>query len=315
MNESSTRSVRLVLTVGVLGLGLQASNATHAAGQSRSGDGVDAHMHVISPENWLASPVGVQGVIDGPIDAQTIVEIVDSAQIEKAVLISGAYFFKDSERARHENGFTAAQVSADPERFVGLCSVSPLQSWALAELEYCLNTLGLEGLKLHLVAENMSLTDPEHMAVIAGLLARAAELSPGLPVLIDFNWTDDAQTFSLIQLAFANPTINIVMAHGLGHHFSELAAIHLFRDVLPGGLQNLYMDLSATLFLYPSDSPPFENYMWHLRRFGTDRILFGSDYPVDTTGEALAGLEEMGFSPEEMEQILRTNAEMVYRLR
>ncbi len=313
MLVSSTGSLPLVLTLGVVGLGLQAANATHLAGQSQSGVGIDSHMHIISPENWPASPIGLQGIIDGPIDAQTIGEMVDAARIEKAVLISGAYFFKDSELARHENEFTAAQVSADPGRFVGLCSLSPLQSWALAELEYCVNTLGLEGLKLHLVAENMSLTNPEHLATIAGLLARGAELSPGLPVLIDFNWTDDAQTFSLIQLAFANPTINIVMAHGLGHHFSELAAIHLFRDVLPGGLQNLYLDVSATLFLYPPDSPPFENYMWHLRRFGTERIMFGSDYPVDSTREALAALEEMGFTPEELEQILRTNAEMVYR--
>ena len=83
--------------------------------------------------------------------------------------------------------------------------------------------------------------------------------------------------------------------------------------MLPGGLQNLYLDVSATLFLYPPDSPPFENYMWHLRRFGTERIMFGSDYPVDSTREALAALEEMGFTPEELEQILRTNAEMVYR--
>ncbi len=55
--------------------------------------------------------------------------------------------------------------------------------------------------------------------------------------------------------------------------------------------------------------------MWHLRRFGTDRILFGSDYPLDTTAEARDGLEAMGFSVEERQQILETNALKVYGFR
>ena len=144
------------------------------------------------------------------------------------------------------------------------------------------------------------------------MLAKAAELKPGLPVLIDFNWTDDAQTFSLIQLAFTNPSVNIVMAHGLGHHYSELASIHLYRELLGGFGENLYIDSCATLFLYPPGSPPFENYMWHLRRFGTDRILFGSDYPVKSSSEAREALEDMGFTTEEQSQILGANARRIY---
>ena len=190
--------------------------------------------------------------------------------------------------------------------------MSALQRSALEELGYCITSLELHGLQLHLVAANMNLTNPEHLGVIAGLLAKAAELKPGLPVLIDFNWTDDAQTFSLIQLAFTNPSVNIVMAHGLGHHYSELASIHLYRELLGGFGENLYIDISATLFLYPPGSPPFENYMWHLRRFGTDRILFGSDYPVKSSSEAREALEDMGFTTEEQSQILGANARRIY---
>jgi predicted TIM-barrel fold metal-dependent hydrolase len=300
---------------GVWVLAAQLVLAAPALSQSQSAHGVDAHMHVISPENWEQSPVGAQGLIDAAIDGQAIARVMETGQIGRAVIISGAYFFQDHERARHENEFTAQQVGAHPDRFVGLCSVAPAQPWALEEIEHCLTVLDLTGLKLHLVAANMNLTNPEHLAVIAAVLAKAAELRPGLPVLIDFNWTDDAQTFSLIQLAFANPSANIVMAHGLGHHFSELASIDLYRKVLPGSFDNLFIDISATLFLYPPGSPPFENYMWHLRRFGTDRILFGSDYPVNTSGEARDGLEAMGFTPEEQEQLLHGNASRLYGFR
>ena len=312
MPGSTVRSIRIMPTLSATILAILVVTAVPSLAQSPTGRGIDAHMHLISPENWMDSPVGAQGLIDAAIDAQTISQIVDAAQIEQAVLISGAYFFQDHERARHENEFASRQVRAHPERFIGLCSVSPLQSWALDELEYCITSLELQGLKLHLVAENMNLTDPEHLGVIAGLLAKAAELKPGLPVLIDFNWPDDAQTFSLIQLAYANPSVNIVMAHGLGHHYSELASIHLYRELLGGFGENLYIDISATLFLYPPGSPPFENYIWHLRRFGTDRIMLGSDYPVKSSSEALEALEAMGFTPEEQSQILQDNALKIY---
>ena len=300
----------LILSATILAV--QVVTAVPSLAQSPTGRGIDAHMHILSPENWMDTPVGAQGMIDAAIGAETIVQLINDANIERAVLISGAYFFQDHERARHENEFASQQVRAYPERFIGLCSVAPLQSWALDELEYCLTSLELQGLKLHLVAENMDLTNPEHLGVIAGLFAKAAELKPGLPVLIDFNWPDDAQTFSLIQLAFANPSVNIVMAHGLGHHYSELASIHLYRELLGGFGANLYIDISATLFLYPPGSPPFENYMWHLRRFGTDRVLFGSDYPVSSTSETREALEGMGFTPEEQSQILQANAVKVY---
>lgn len=305
-------AIRIAVTLSSMIFAFQITVAVPVLAQVPGSGGVDAHMHILSPENWMNTPVGAQGLIDAAIDAETIVQLINDAKIERAVLISGAYFFQDHERARHENEFTSQQVRAYPERFIGLCSVSPLQPWALDELEYCLTSLELQGLKLHLVAENMDLTNPEHLGVIAGLFAKAAELKPDLPVLIDFNWPDDAQTFSLIQLAFANPSVNIVMAHGLGHHYSELASIHLYRELLGGFGENLYIDISATLFLYPPGSPPFENYIWHLRRFGTDRIMLGSDYPVKSSSEALEALEAMGFTIEEQNQILRTNALNIY---
>ena len=301
----------LTWPVQAAGIALAAVSLQAVATAQTSGS-VDAHTHVISAENWKQSPMGAYGAIDGPVDADFIANMLDAASFDKAVLISGAYFFKDQERARHENEFTAAQVQTRPERFVGLCSVSATQPWALEELEHCVRKLGLKGLKLHLMADNMDLGNPEHLGAVAGLFAKGAELHPGLPVLIDFNWIDDAQTVKLIQLAMANPGIKIVLAHGLGHHYAELATIFMSEEVVPGMLKNLYIDVSVSLLQYPPDAPRFEDYIWHLRRLGTDRILFGSDYPAKSTAESLAGLEKMGFSAAEQEQILASNAAKVY---
>ena len=120
MPGSTVRSIRIMATLSATILAILVVTAVPSLAQSPTGRGIDAHMHLISPENWMDSPVGAQGLIDAAIDAQTISQIVDAAQIERAVLISGAYFFQDHERARHENEFASRQVRAHPERFIGL---------------------------------------------------------------------------------------------------------------------------------------------------------------------------------------------------
>ena len=84
------------------------------------------------------------------------------------------------------------------------------------------------------------------------------------------------------------------------------------EEVLPGGLKNLFIDISVSLFQFPPDAPRFDDYIWHLRRFGTDRIMFGSDYPAKSTAQSMEGLGNMGFSPDEQRQIIETNALKVY---
>lgn len=281
-------------------------------GDVKNASTVDSHFHLVSPENWQQSPIGVMGVIDGPLDAALASQQLDAAGVDMAVLLSGAYFFKEQALAEYENNFAAAQVRTNPDRFIGLCSVSAPQEWALAEFERCVKELGLSGLKLHLMADQMSLSNPEHLAIVDGLFKKAAELRPGFPVLIDFNWIDDTQIMTMIQLVMANPDTTVVLAHGLGHHYEELVAVKIMEDALRQSLNNLYMDLSATSVLYPPDSPPFASYIWHLREFGFHRILFGSDFPASTPQASVESIRNFGLSDEELRQVLGGNALKVF---
>lgn len=56
----------------------------------------------------------------------------------------------------------------------------------------------------------------------------------------------------------------------------------------------------GTLF---ADSPYAEQFVWTLRKFGTDRVLFGSDYPLHSPTEALDVLRALGFTDDEQAQI------------
>lgn len=310
MKRDSTALNQAVLFCVIVTL-LRLSNYTFA---NEHPEIFDSHLHVVSPENWQESPLGIHGVIDGSIGTKEVVKLLNETKVGRAVLISAGYFFHDREKTRHENEFVADQVRQHPDRFVGLCSVSVIQPWALEELEFCVNSLRLDGLKIHLIADNMDISNVEHMALLDGIFKKATSLREGFPVLMDYNWLDDKQTLIVTQLAMSNPNTNIILAHGLGHHFYELMGLSLNRELFEGVLDNLYIDISASMFMYPPDAPAFENYIWHLRRFGTDRILFGSDFPAKTPHESYDQFMTMGFTPDEQQQILGGNLKKVYNL-
>ncbi len=73
------------------------------------------------------------------------------------------------------------------------------------------------------------------------------------------------------------------------------------------------MDLSAHLDLY-KDAPfsKRELIVWRLRKWGLERVLFGSDYlwiaPVETPKEALETLSKYPFTQEEIDLITGNNA-------
>jgi hypothetical protein len=69
----------------------------------------------------------------------------------------------------------------------------------------------------------------------------------------------------------------------------------------------VYVDISAAAPLY-ADSPYADQFIWVLRKVGTDRILFGSDFPLYTPAEALDAVRALGFTDEEQAQILHDNA-------
>ncbi len=273
---------------------------------------IDSHLHVSSPENWDSSRLKQTMKMEEPPTGEKALAELAKSDVDMGVLVSTAYMFPDRAMSMHENDYVAGLVKAHPDKFLGLCGIQPSQDWAGEEIDRCINELGLHGLKLHLFATPMDLNKEEDAAKLGAVFRKAAEVRKGLPVLMDFNWMDDAQTTAVMMIAMSNPDVNIIMAHGLGHHYKEYVNVALFRKMVPGGLSNLYADISATLSTYGPDAPAFDDYIWHLRKMGADHLLFGSDYPVETPGEAYGHLLKMGWTPEELAQVQGNNAARLF---
>jgi predicted TIM-barrel fold metal-dependent hydrolase len=55
-------------------------------------------------------------------------------------------------------------------------------------------------------------------------------------------------------------------------------------------------------------SPFAEQFAWVLRKVGLDRVVYGSDYPLDDPVQALAAVRSLGFSDAELAAVMHDNA-------
>jgi uncharacterized protein len=54
--------------------------------------------------------------------------------------------------------------------------------------------------------------------------------------------------------------------------------------------------------------------VWVTRQIGIDRIVFGSDYPVDTPEHAVHDYERLGYTADELRAIFHDNAARLFGL-
>jgi uncharacterized protein len=57
-----------------------------------------------------------------------------------------------------------------------------------------------------------------------------------------------------------------------------------------------------------ANSPFAEQLSWVLRKVGADRVIFGSDYPLDDPLGAIQAVGQLGFGETEQQAILHDNA-------
>jgi predicted TIM-barrel fold metal-dependent hydrolase len=88
-------------------------------------------------------------------------------------------------------------------------------------------------------------------------------------------------------------------------HFREAVAYATLKKL--GRASNVWFDISAIATTYV-DSPVQAEFVWTMRTVGIDRILFGSDWPVDTPGVAAAAVRRLGLSEAEQRQVFHDNA-------
>lgn len=240
-------------------------------------------------------------IVAAPHPPEAYRALVDGSQVTRAAAITIARD-GDLDRTRARNDAVIKLAEDSGRFFFPVCSVHPADGKAALEEIDRVAAAGAAWLKLHPNTQRFDVADPAVVQVVS----KAAEC--GLPVLFDaYSPWDANQPGKFANLAMAVPESRLILAHAHGPGFSQL----LVYDILgryPSWGRNVWIDISVTGALL-AGSPFAEQLAWVLRKVGVDRVVFGSDYPLDEPLIAARAVSELGFTDEEQAAILHDNAD------
>lgn len=234
----------------------------------------------------------------GPSESETrtaeqLVRELDAAGIQRAVVLSVAYWFgsplrppvtDEYAKVRAENDWVAEQVARHSDRLVGFCSFNPLKEYALGELERCARNPHLRGLKLHFGNSSVDIRRPDHREQVRQVFRAANRLR--LPIVAHL-WTngsyeaeggEHAKVF-LDELLPEVPEVTVQIAHMAGGGRPNAPAMGVFADAIARGdprTKNVYFDLTTVVDVNSPVSALEANTL-RMRQIGLDRMLWGSD--------------------------------------
>jgi hypothetical protein len=254
---------------------------------------IDIHTHLRLGEGDGASP-------DQPVGTEKIRALEARIGASHAGLIVIAPK-GDLEETRARNNGVVAAARASNGFFFPIASVHPDDGAAALEELDRVAKLGVRMIKLHPNTQAFDVASPE----VASVVQHAADL--GMVVLFDgFSPFDANETGKFLRLAVTHPSARLVLAHLGGIRFHEMAMFGIARK-FAWYPHNVWFDISATAPFF-ADSPYREQFVWVIRSVGTDRVLFGSDWPVDEPSRTAAAVRSLGLSEAEQRQIFVTNA-------
>ena len=226
-----------------------------------------------------------------PKPAEQLIPQLDEAGIQRAAVLSDAYWFgspsmrktegDEYANVRAENDWTVQETARFPTRLFALCSFNPLKDYAAAEIDRCAKLPQVRGLKLHFANSEVDVKNPEHVEKVRRVFAQANERRLAIVAHL---WTgrdygrEDAEIF-LSQILPSAPDIPVQIAHfaGGGPGYTD-EAMEVYAKAIAAGdprTKNLYFDV-ATVADAKSDEL-LRKFAMRIRQVGPQRVLFGTD--------------------------------------
>ncbi len=188
------------------------------------------------------------------------------------------------------NDFIAQQCREHPE-FIGFAAMHQDFPNPEAEIDRIVG-MGLQGVKLHPDTQKVNMDDPR--------LMRLYEIIEGrLPLIVhtgDYRY-DYSNPQRLKSILHTFPNLVVDAAHFGGWSIPEIG-----YDVLHD--ENVFIDVSSSM-AFLGDRRTAEL----VRMWGTDRVMFGSDFPMWSPSSEYDRFVSLGFTDDELENMLWHNAE------
>ena len=241
---------------------------------------VDVHTHCIQPEHIAdSSQRAMERVGYPPMQPLSPEAYARAMEVVDRSIVFGVR--AQSTGFRSSNDFTAQWVKSDPEKYVGFMAIDPTEDDYLEEIERCSEDLGLRGIKMYPALASFDPTDSTVFAMYEMAQRK------GLPILSHMGTSPDPRAmlkYSLPilidEVAQAFPDMKIVIAH-MAHPWQRDTALVLRKH------PNVYADVSG---VWRRPWQGWEALIGMVEWDVTDKLLFGSDFPLWTPQE---GIEKM----------------------
>jgi predicted TIM-barrel fold metal-dependent hydrolase len=271
---------------------------------------IDFHVHVLPPQIKKdrsrcvkADSAFAQIYADKKIKiatAEDLIENMDRDEVDISVIVN--YGWSTHELCVEINDYILESVARYPNRLIGFGAVADYNlDKSLSEIERCARA-GIRG-----IGELRPDCQPPGFAQKKVLEPFAALLQKHKLILMTHSSDPVGHIYSgkgivspgLLYCFITNfPDITMVCAHwGGGLPFYAL------MPEVQKALANVYFDTAISPFLYRP-----EIYKQVSQLVGSDKILFGSDFPVMTPGRILKEIGAAGLAEEEKNNILSGNA-------
>jgi predicted TIM-barrel fold metal-dependent hydrolase len=233
--------------------------------------------------------------------AEELLASMDEANIGLSVVLNIGWV--SQELCVKTNDYILDSVSRYPTRLVGFCAIQPRAGdAAIAELERCAKA-GAKGIgELRSDMQGFNLADRTTMKPVVDaalkhdliFLTHSSE-----PVGHEYSGKGSITPDILYSFITKFPNLKLVCAHWGG----GLPFYALMPEVAEA-LANVFFDTAATVFLYKPEI--FERVS---QIIGSDKILFGSDYPLMHQNRVLAQIQASQLPEEDKARILGANAQ------
>lgn len=258
---------------------------------------IDIHTHLWPKKNITDSVINyfkARKIWDDKqsiLSSERLLNIMDANNIEKSIILS-AVFSPDTgnDEIQEMNQYVSGQVAVKKDRLIGFFTVNPFfKKEALLLLQKSIEELGLRGLKIHPSFQEIAPCDKR----LYPFYEKMQEY--GLPVLFHSGsigikpFKDSYSNPSLIDdVACDFPELTIIIGHA-GKIWHKESAM-LFRKH-----KNVFADISTNIGRNPLFSEHPMAWLLYITKTyadATDRLMFGTDYPLYMQDETIDCLQK-----------------------
>lgn len=260
---------------------------------------IDAHCHIYPEKIAERAVEGTSTFYNQTFAAKgTVKDLMDvgvTAGIDKFVVQSVA---TTPHQVASINNFIAESVKASNGRFIGLGTLHPDTTDLLGDIEH-LKELGLLGVKLHPDIQKFKIDDYRCLKIYEQCEKE------GLPILMHTgdNRYDYSNPNRMLPVLKIYTSLTVIGAHFGGWSIWDEASRQL------SGIENFYVDCSSSM-PYISKEETREIIL----RYGADRVLFGTDYPMWDPKSEIEGLLSLELSSEDYQKIFSLNAKKLFNI-